>query len=379
MNCKKITADIISIDGYEYQTNFVVTYDSNGNPKTPTTKSTVTTGGTTTITGTDKLEYTGLSIKIYYKRITYPYVIKFVDSYSHNILGYGKLDSAGNIVTNTDGTPKVFESINDINTDKAKFEKTISYTAPATLSHDGSLYVLNGEATKERKISAETVPAGKTYIDLTNNVIVFYYNQKQVTVKYTAVCKVPGAVDFGRTSISSEIAATVSGLGGSEAIELVGYYFAGWFTDVDCTIPVDSSWVSGMKMKPQTLDQTKDVIEYYALFKPVSTDLTIVKAGTGLDSTDSFLFHINGQDKFSYIDYVVSIQGGGSVVIEDIPQATYTITELTGWSWDFNIADGDTSVKTITLNSTPGTVTFTNTDKNSNWLNGEASNENVFD
>ena len=291
------------------------------------------------------------------------------------------MDAAGNIVTNTDGTPKIFESINDINTDKAKFEDTIYYTAPATLSYGGSLYVLNGEASKDRKISAEEIPAGKTYNDLTNNVIVFYYNQKQVTVKYTAVCKVPGAVDFGRTSISSEVAATVSGLGGSEAIELVGYYFAGWFTHPSCaeTYRIDDpSWVTDKKIKPQTLDQTKDVVEYYALFKPESTQLTIYKNGESLSEDDSFLFHIQGHDKFSYIDFIVSIQGTGSVVIEYIPQATYTITELTDWSFEYKPADGDDIVKTITLEASPGEVTFTNKPENSNWLNGETHEENVF-
>lgn len=369
-----ITADIISIDGYEYQTNFVVTYETDGDPETPTTKTPVTAGGVTTITGTDDLDYTGLSIKIYYKRITYPYVIKFVDSYSQDILGYGKLDSAGNIVTNTDGTPKVFASINDINTDEAKFEKTISYTAPATISHDGSLYVLNGEIKKERKIAAETVPSGKTYNDLTNNVIVFYYNQKQVTVKYTAVCKVPGATDFGRTSIGSEIAATISGLGGSEAIELDGYYFAGWYTDKDCTTAVDSSWITGKKIKPQTLDQTKDVIEYYALFKPVSSTL-VIKKNVDVTTTDTFLFHIKGTGKFEYVDMVVSIQGSGSVTVNEIPQGTYTITELTDWSWEY---DCTSDIKTLTIGSEQATAEFANTANDKNWLNGEAVNENQF-
>ncbi|MBR5264356.1 MAG: hypothetical protein IKV50_06655, partial [Clostridia bacterium] len=124
----------------------------------------------------------------------------------------------------------------------------------------------------------------------------------------------------------------------------------------------------------------------YAYFEPVYSTLSITKA-LGTTTQDTFLFHIKGQGKVSYIDIVVSIQGPGTIVLEKVPVGTYTVTELTDWSWEYTCSavtatgltiTGLTNGAQFTLGETGGTVTFTNTPNPSNWLSGETVNENQF-
>ena len=81
-----------------------------------------------------------------------------------------------------------------------------------------------------------------------------------------------------------------------------------------------------------------------------------------------------------YIDIIVSIRDDTnnpeSVLLNKVPIGKYTVTELTGWSWEYdkNVDPQNVSV----TEDLPGEVTFTNTPDPSNWLNGETVNENQF-
>ena len=159
--------------------------------------------------------------------------------------------------------------------------------------------------------------------------------------------------------------------------------FKGWFQDEACTVPVDETWVDttkGSLLKPKafTLEEGLDEDHYYALFAPVTRDLKIVKDGVS-DTADSFLFSITGTNALGQdVSLTVSIQGSGEVTVKGVYCGTYTVTELTGWSWNYACAVPSQEV-TLTVEETGvKTVTFTNTYQQPDWLTDEARAENQF-
>ena len=310
----------------------------------------------------------GLEIRVYYTRKSYDYIIQFVEwGTENNVLGYGQLKEDGTIKFNTDGTP-VFDSDGEA---KALFESTISYTAPGsiekTLDEGGTVKYLFYATSEKPQSQTHTIRSNDA-----ENVLTFYYQAKTVSVFYEAVCFTNGATDYGAVSLNHESAATASGLSGSTAMPGSGFVFKGWYSDPACTSPVGNE----LMFKPTTLSTDVDEVRYYALFEPIFSSITISK-NVNIKTNDSFLFRIQGTGKTSYIDLTVSIQGNGSVLIAQLPVGDYIITELTNWSWEYQVA-GDPE-RTVTVSeSQTNTVTFENSDSPSDWLNGEAYLENIF-
>ena len=102
---------------------------------------------------------------------------------------------------------------------------------------------------------------------------------------------------------------------------------------------------------------------YYAKFELDVFDLTITKAGENIDQNQIFVFHVVSDDHKT--DMEVTVQGTSSVKIKGLPLGTtYTVTEDTGWTWQYT---PDSASKTIKPNG-DSTVTFTNTYSKPNWL-----------
>lgn len=142
----------------------------------------------------------------------------------------------------------------------------------------------------------------------------------------------------------------------------------------------------------------------------VLTDLVIDKTVSPVTKDDndfenpSFLFRVKGSGFTENVDIVVSINitanditdnvGNDSVRITNIPIGSYTVTELTDWSWEYAAVSTANAVNVISFsgetaseitvsigsinNGNVPTVSFTNTDTDPNWLNGETHEENVF-
>ncbi len=73
----------------------------------------------------------------------------------------------------------------------------------------------------------------------------------------------------------------------------------------------------------------------------------------------------------------VAISGQGSVTVTGLPVGSYTVTELTGWSWRY---EPDRASAAVVLQ--PGkdnTVTFMNEKTNLYWLDGDSCKDNIFD
>ena len=101
--------------------------------------------------------------------------------------------------------------------------------------------------------------------------------------------------------------------------------------------------------------------------------LTITK--TGGNANEPYVFTVfKDNEKYSE----VTVMGGGSETICELPVGTYTIVEDTGWSWRFK-PSYSTDV-TLSKDNTRGTITCTNSSNGKiYWLNGFSTVvENIF-
>lgn len=210
------------------------------------------------------------------------------------------------------------------------------------------------------------------------NVIEFYYQEKTVSLKYQVV----GPDGCGRLSMYSDNISSISGKpNGSFPILSSGFIFAGWFTDAQCTTPVEASWVNGdNKLVPQKTGQAWSDATYYAKFEALETDLTITTKSTDpIDANQVFIFNIKGKEGTDTegVDLTVTVVGNGSVTIEKLKTGEYTVTELTDWSWRY---ENDEAQREITLEYTGGTneIIFDNSRENGKWLDGNAVKDNRF-
>lgn len=95
-------------------------------------------------------------------------------------------------------------------------------------------------------------------------------------------------------------------------------------------------------------------------------DLTIkktAKAGTTIDPNQTFVFKVKNNDNGKTMEIVIT--GAGQKTVKSLPMGSYTITEDTGWSWQYRPT---VDTQTITVSETSKTVTFENEKTPTNWL-----------
>ena len=185
------------------------------------------------------------------------------------------------------------------------------------------------------------------------NVVTFYYT-KQVTINYVPL-------EGGSVTPETETLIRTTGEArGSTATPNPSYKFVGWYDNRECTgNPVSTD----AKFVPQQVNGVYEEATYYAKFELDVFDLTITKAGENIDQNQIFVFHVVSDDHKT--DMEVTVQGTSSVKIKGLPLGTtYTVTEDTGWTWQYT---PDSASKTIKPNG-DSMVTFTNTYSKPNWL-----------
>lgn len=160
---------------------------------------------------------------------------------------------------------------------------------------------------------------------------------------------------------------------GSTPTTAEGFVFVGWYSDEDCTKPVETSWVNDNKLIP---GKTKnygtaespvmgyEAATYYAKFAADAAELAITRQGQDIDEGQSFIFDVVGPDGYNKR---VAISGSDSVTIKGLKTGTYTVTEVTAWSWRHTAC----GVQSVTLQPAQiGTADFTNAISNGGWLSG---------
>ena len=298
-------------------------------------------------TASGKLSADGLVLTLYYDRNVYPYEFRF-------------------LVQGTTET-KVADPV----TGSARYQARVTQGAKEV---PGYTLVLGTTNQQTIDIVAEEGNAA------VNNVKIFYYVEDTVDIKYEVVgpdgC---GTLDNYQNNTVKVIDGTPEG---STPTASAGFKFVGWYKDKDCTQPVDAAWIADNKLTPQkTANLGNDVkgyeaATYYAKFEYDLADLIISKTGCeDIDETQSFLFKVEGEG----FSTTVAIKGNTSVKITGLKVGTYTVTEITDWSWRYTNKD---YVKSADITPTKPddvyTFNFANTRSITKWLGGDAYSKNVF-
>ena len=304
--------------------------------------------GKSTASGT--LSADGLVLKLYYDRNAYPYEFRFL----------------------VQGTEK---PIAGPVTGSARYQARVTQGAKEVPG-----YTLVLGTTNPQTIDIVT-EEGNTAV---NNVKIFYYVEDTVDIKYEAIgpegC---GTLDNYQNNTVKVIDGTP---GGSTPTANAGFKFVGWFKDEACTEAADASWISADnkltpgKTKNYGTEETPvlgyEAATYYAKFEYDLADLIISKTGCeDIDENQSFLFKVEGEG----FSTTVAIKGNTSVKITGLKVGTYTVTEITDWSWRYTNKD---YVKSADITPTKPddvyTFNFANTRSITKWLGGDAYSKNVF-
>lgn len=229
--------------------------------------------------------------------------------------------------------------------------------------------------------------------DEDENLIIFYYREQTVNLYYKVVgpdgmVDDDGVANYGKVDPNSESVKISNGkaLGSVASAASDVYKFVGWYDNKSCTgtpISTNATYVPTKEADKLWVDGTT----YYAKFEYNLTSLTIKKDGVAgyanIDPNQTFIFNIRGNG----IDLDVTVHGSDwDVVVDGLTVgATYTITEKTDWSWRYNCTgwyhdnggNGTGNIAQITIGLN-GTITFTNTRSNEQWLDGDSWCNNIF-
>ena len=115
---------------------------------------------------------------------------------------------------------------------------------------------------------------------------------------------------------------------------------------------------------------------------PAYGSLKIKKTGADLtaDPSQTFLFHVVGTADVSGMpntDMTIALLGNQETTIQHLPVGTYTVTELSNWSWRYEATDAEQTAKIEKPSETP-VVTFDNERKKDKWLDGNGYRDNGF-
>ena len=174
---------------------------------------------------------------------------------------------------------------------------------------------------------------------------------------------------------TSETLKVLSGTAqGSTAAANDNFRFLGWYSDAECTTKVSDD-LHYTPTKGENDVWTN--VTYYAKFEHDVTTLTITKSGANetLDPGQSFIFIVKGKN-LPTNGLKVTVTGNTSVTIGGLKVgSTYTITEVSDWSWRYTAKP----VTTDPLVANGNNVTVANERPNVLWLDGNSVSHNVFE
>ena len=155
-----------------------------------------------------------------------------------------------------------------------------------------------------------------------------------------------------------------------------------------------TAYATGVQKTDGTIFENENEKVIKVLYLPAHTSLTIgktLKDNVAPDENQTFLFRITDDNG---LNIIVSIHGSDSVVIDGLAIGrTYTVTEITEWSWRYGsttvtttLPEGNWSAPaggsgiTVTLvsDAAQNTVTFQNERTVPYWLDGDNYKVNIF-
>lgn len=325
------SSQIVGTINEEYEATSIdipgFTYDS-------TVPGTVTSG---------KLTANGLELKLYYKRNSYPYQVRYLEK-----------DTGKQLADPKNGT--------------GKYGQVVSEDAKDIANYDA---VVPTSKTLDIRIEESQTEANL-------NVITFYYKEKEATINYVVV----GPDGCGTVTPTSEKLKVLTGTAqGSMAAAAENYRFVGWYTDAECTaqnlVSTDEKYVPTQPSHTDNGETVKDpwvAATYYAKFEYNLTTLKVTKSGMqSIDAGQSFLFKVSGPN-LPKDGLLIAIHGNDSETISGLVVGKeYWVTEEKSWSWRYSAEP-----QSITLQPTGNEVTISNTRDKTQWLDGDCYAENVF-
>lgn len=313
--------------------------------KTVVNGSVVPTEGNTVSAG---LTSEGLLVELYYDRVDVGYTVKYLEIGTNNVL-YEDKHGQG-----------IFG------------ESVVEYAVG--LNHLG--YTLVRDSANQEVVSVKQIHLSA---NAESNVIVFYYQEAVYTLKYQIV----GSPDGATLSMTSENINAVSGNpNGSMPYIDSNHHFSGWYLDEACTRPVPAEWVDeeSMKITPQSDGVWLANHTYFVKIEPNHTSMTISTLGCAdVDDGQIFIFSVKGlSDNCLDVNLMITIIGNSTAVIEQLPLGSYSVTELTEWSYRYT-PDSVTKDITLAINESNNKLTFSHVRTNTHWLDGNAGAKNNFD
>ena len=344
-----------------------------------------------------------MEIIFYYKKdVTVPYVVKYVDEDNKPLHADKNVDNnTFSVVTETyvpiaNYTPKQFRITKELSQDLTQNVIVFVYTADKyVLSYDTNGGTMTDASKVEYTVNDSIVIAGAperngyifagwqlaektgnweagTYNPVQhitegkygNVTLVAQWNEKTAVINYQVV----GPEGCGSVSPTLETVNMVTGTanGSTATASNNAYKFVGWYSDEACeNETLVSSDAEFVPAKSGTLWPASTT--YYAKFDWNVADLTITKTGAeAIDKNQSFIFHVTGEGK----DMYVTVQGNDSVTIKGLTVGTYTVKEVTSWSWRYTPDHVSKNVEV--KGGQPNEVTFNNSRTNGSWLSGDS-------
>lgn len=286
----------------------------------------------------------GMLIELYYERLSYGYTVKYTDAASSLPIMEDKTGSA-------------------------LFGAQVVEYAPELASL--------GYKLQSNNVMMRTISANEEL-----NVIEFLYVESTVSIKYEIV----GPVGCGTLTQTSENVKSITGVpNGSSPTASTGFKFVGWYTNIDCTVPIDETMVdlATNQLKPSKANSEiwQNNVTYYAKFIAKDTSLVITNSGWNInDKAQSFLYRLCGIQgtESEGVDLTFSICGNGTITVNKLPVGTYTITQISDWSWRYESADQSAKEITLSVDASQNVVVFNYNRVEDKWLDGNANEINIF-
>ena len=231
---------------------------------------------------------------------------------------------------------------------------TTAYNDAATSGVGGGIYVGNGTSSNSSSISISGSSVG-----LYGNTADFAAAGAYASGTYTSVT-LPEVKNMNLTGYSGSA--------------------TGWFEDY---ATADTGYSYGLKngtvgeryanaRTTYEVTSASNITKYTAITLGTSKtgygNLTIEKSGIDIEPNQVFIFEIKGDN----LSMTVSVVGTGSITVYELPDGTYTVSEVTSWSWRYTPSSVSLST-TISGSNVNPTLTFNNTLTNDNWLSDNDS------